>query len=546
MTITKLLHHMSSFFPGVKLTAKTIKQQEVIDVTITPMHFGRYAHFNNWQTALRKQLEAVKFAKSHINIIVNVDGIPLFNDSRKYHAYPILLQISFKNMSKIICVGVYLSESEKSNKMPDVDLFLHRFVEEMSNLITAGIYVNNNKVSVIIKSIVCDAPARSDLKRIVNHNSYNSCERCIQKGTYAGGHVALLDTHAPLRNDADFKNKINLEHHKTGPTPIISEMGIGFVTSFALDYMHLVCIGVMKRLLNRWKNSRKAETKCHLSVDEMNSLEMEIKEFSEHITSEFGRKLSGGIHSLAFWKASELRLFLLYAGIVVLNGIIPKRNYINFLNLCIPLRLMLTPNQEQNIGNARSMLLNFVDSSRRIYGNSFVSYNVHNIIHLPDDYMKWGPLSNVSCFPFESYLGAYIKGRLSGRNKPLEQICRHVSTENERIIMREDKTGVASVNKFYQGTTVFKCGPVGGRDNCILLKSGKIGIIKTIKGDKISVDIYNKTSYFNEPVDSQKVGIYKLEQCIENTEVSQKSIFSKMMLVPKDNFFVSISLLHKP
>ena len=80
------------------------------------------------------------------------------------------------------------------------------------------------------------------------------------------------------------------------------------------------------------------------------------------------------------------------------------------------------------------MLINFVVSAVQLYGKSFLSYNVHSVIHLPDDYIKWGALDNVSCFCFENYLGTIIKGRLSGKNRPLEQICRHLTMENRRVL----------------------------------------------------------------------------------------------------------------
>jgi hypothetical protein len=209
---------------------------------------------------------------------INVDGIPLFDDSRKYHAYPILLMLCV-DPEKIICVGVYLSETGESNKMPHVDEFLEKFIKEMKQMIDEGCMLPQGNVSIQINAFLCDAPVRSDLLRIVNHNSYNSCERCYQKGTYAGGHVILNDTTAKLRTDEEFLLKTDLNHHKPGPLPLINELGVGFVTSFALDYMHLVCIGVMKRILTRLKNSKKSEVKCHLSISDQKLLNDRIVAF---------------------------------------------------------------------------------------------------------------------------------------------------------------------------------------------------------------------------------------------------------------------------
>ncbi|KAF9742723.1 hypothetical protein NGRA_3609, partial [Nosema granulosis] len=143
--------------------------------------------------------------------------------------------------------------------------------------------------------------------------------------------------------------------------------------------------------------------------------------------------------------------------------------------------------------NVRQLLVNFVTGAQYLYGAGFVSYNVHSLIHLPDDYMKFGNLNSVSCFIFENYLGAIIKGRLSGRNRPLEQIMRHVVIENSKTNKKELKKQ-ETTKKFYFGQTVIKRGLLGSRDNCVMLKCGKIGIIKSISSDALGINMFTEKS----------------------------------------------------
>ena len=425
--------------------------------------------------------------------------------------------------------------------------FLENLSHELSRVCEDGVPINdNNKVSIKVNAFVCDAPARADLKRIVSHSSYYSCERCIQKGSYAGGHVALMQTDATLRTDDGFRLKSDFGHHKPGPTSVIENLGIGLVSCFSLDYMHLVCIGITKRLLNREKSSKKFETKCHISVEARVTLEASIKNFSTHVPSDFSRKLSGGLNALVYWKATELRLFLLYAGIIVLRNILPSEQYNNFLFLSIAFRILLSNSQTNNVENARKLLINFVNSASLIYGDGFISYNVHSVIHIPDDYLRWGPLDNVSCFAFETYLGSIIKGRLSGRNKPLEQIARHVTKENSKIIAEDPSKPNLSSKKFSIGSTIFKCGPVPGRDNCVMLDSGKIGIIRSISIDSLSFVLFrNKDPLFEYPVDSQKVGIFKVSELKVDITGLVEMVHSKVMLIPENDHFVAIQFLHR-
>ena len=61
-----------------------------------------------------------------------------------------------------------------------------------------------------------------------------------------------------------------------------------------------------------------------------------------------------------------------------------------------------------------------------------MSYNVHSLIHLIDDYTNYGSLDNISCFPFESYLGL-LKSVVCSGFKPLQQIAMRAFHGNENI-----------------------------------------------------------------------------------------------------------------
>ena len=402
--VSKLLESLHKYYPSLHLSSQTVLGADHPDCTIVPMCNGRLVMFNDWIDDIRSHLIHIGFHSDELHIILNVDGIPVFNDRRNYHAYPILIQCCTKPM-KIICAGLYLSEDGVSNKMPEVDTFLLNFVEKIEILLSNPLIIKNSAIVVKIKSIVCDAPVRSDLKKIVNHNGYNSCERCVQRGSRAGGHTVLLNINAPKRTDAQFLEKFDIHHHREGQISILRKLDIGFISSFALDYMHLVCLGVTKRLLTRLKGSKSRENKCHIPPSKLVDVNDRLKELSNWIPLEFSRKVSSGLHSLSSWKATEFRMFLLYVGIVALHGAIPSAQYMNFLYLSLAMRYLLSSGQENNLESIKRLLINFFLSSRRIYGNDFVSYNVHSIIHLADDYEKWGPLDNVSCFPFENYLG---------------------------------------------------------------------------------------------------------------------------------------------
>jgi hypothetical protein len=163
-----------------------------------------------------------------------------------------------------------------------------------------------------------------------------------------------------------------------------------------------------------------------------------------------------------------------------------------------------------------------------------------------DDYLKWGPLDKVSSFGFENYLGYCVKGRLSGSNKPLEQLCRHVAVENNRHVEKQYLDHVFLKNKILlRGKTQLKTGKIGDRDNCIMLKTGNIAILRTISGNNLTIDVMKSTPFFDEPVNSQFLGIYCTKLTGESKVINVEQIHCKMILIPQSKNFVAFKILHR-
>lgn len=53
------------------------------------------------------------------------------------------------------------------------------------------------------------------------------------------------------RTDQNFKNKSQIQHH-FGTSVIESIPGMDMIVHVPLEYMHLICLGVMKKLLMMW------------------------------------------------------------------------------------------------------------------------------------------------------------------------------------------------------------------------------------------------------------------------------------------------------
>lgn len=86
------------------------------------------------------------------------------------------------------------------------------------------------------------------------------------------------------------------------------------------------------------------------------------------------------------WKATELRQFLLYTSIVVIYYTLDKKMYNHFLVLCVVIRTLSTDNiSKEYILFAEKLLTYFVSQYLEMYGNTFMSHNIHIMLHLADD-----------------------------------------------------------------------------------------------------------------------------------------------------------------
>jgi len=89
----------------------------------------------------------------------NFDGLPLFKSS-SIEFWPILCLIRLFKFSPFV-VGVYCG----AKKPPNLTDYVQDFVTELSSLLESGIMFNGIYFSVEIDCFVCDAPARSFIKK---------------------------------------------------------------------------------------------------------------------------------------------------------------------------------------------------------------------------------------------------------------------------------------------------------------------------------------------------------------------------------------------
>lgn len=86
------------------------------------------------------------------------------------------------------------------------------------------------------------------IKGIKSHTGYLGCGKCIQTGVWVNHRMTFPEVNSPYRTDASFIRMADEGHHVA--ISHLIDANIGMVTCFPHDCMHLVCLGVMRKLLD--------------------------------------------------------------------------------------------------------------------------------------------------------------------------------------------------------------------------------------------------------------------------------------------------------
>lgn len=390
---------------------------------------------------------------------------------------------------------------------------------------------------------MADAPARSFIKGIRNHNSYEGCERCNQVGEWRGRVVYPYTELSGLRTDEDFlllENSEIVSRHICQRS-IFSDLQVGLVTQVPLDYLHLVCLGVVRKLVRTWVKGR---LPYRMKTYDVQQISCNLVKCKKYFPRAFQRR-PRSLDEINHFKGSEFRSILLYTGVAVFYKILDSDKYKHFLLLHTAFYILLSTRASETVWNnlAKSLLQKFVQLAEKFYGAEFISYNVHGLLHINEDAILYGSLDNASTFSFENFMQV-IKKILRSNNLFMEQAYNRIS-EIEYV---SRNAGAFSNNR--QPSKVFALSNRSG-DNCFMLTTGEIILAKELVrnpgGEAISVfsKFLNLRPLKEYPIDSREVGIYKAENLSNpiNRVLHLNNIMLKYVCLPVKTFFICIPLL---
>lgn len=212
------------------------------------MELGEYIHFD-LETEITQCLESISSAITinQLEIDFNTDGCAL-DKSSSIHIWPIQIRIANIQHAKPIVVEIYKGMQKSS----DPNIFFEKFVIDIKKIMfNGGINFHDNKIPISLRCFIADAPARAFILNHRGHTSSQPCSKCKICGTRSEGRSIFNDINYSPRSDEEYSIGLDEGHHKEGKSPL-SILPIGMVSQVPFEYMHLVCLGVMKKLLLAW------------------------------------------------------------------------------------------------------------------------------------------------------------------------------------------------------------------------------------------------------------------------------------------------------
>lgn len=185
-----------------------------------------------------------------------------------------------------------------------------------------------------------------------------------------------------------------------------------------IDYMHAVLEGVFKSLMKSWFDTSNHRMPFYLGRD-VKTINKKAKRICP--PSEFTRTIRP-IDTLAYWKASELKSWMLHLALPLFKDHLPSE-YLNHLALLV-CAMHIHLNDQISLSDletANSMLCTFYRLVPELYPIEMCKPNFHSLIHIDAFVKLWGPLWSYSMFGYESMNG-FLKTTYHGTRQVLQQL----------------------------------------------------------------------------------------------------------------------------
>ena len=260
--------------------------------------------------------------------------------------------------------------------------------------------INNFVFSIIIEFLVADKPARASVLNMQSSNSQYFCPCCLAQTktrTINGKRhifVPLNQELFPRTNEgyaacAYSADSTRLPEYGIKGTCFLQNISnINIITFNLFDYMHAVCLGIFKSLLNLLFLNSSTIVSFRSSVKTIDRDILNIV-FSSAIV-----KSQPLLCNHSTWKAKDFRNFFFFCFPFLNIG--PHIIIDSILQLRKGIIVLFENVTHEKCEIARTSFSNFINGFAQVFGEEFLTPNFHDLHHLPDMALKCGSIADFS------------------------------------------------------------------------------------------------------------------------------------------------------
>ena len=310
---------------------------------------------------------------------------------------------------------------------PPTNTFLLPLVKELKTAWSTGFLLYSFKSPANLKCfklarlcVGCDVPASRKLCGFLGHSATMGCNKCkkefpgmVGEKNYGGFDRSLW----PERKNHTHREecKLILESTSKGDKlKLEKQFGTRYSCLLELPYFDPVCmtpidpmhnlfLGTAKHMFKIWK------TKGLLDDEKCKMIENKILLFS--CPSDVGKLPKKISSSMGSFNADQLKNWTILFSVYALKGILPDEHLECWRKFVLACRRLCS--RYLSVGNAKvadRLLLDFCRMFESLYGDQFVTPNMHLHGHLLDCILDYGPVYSFWLFSFErqnGILGSY-------------------------------------------------------------------------------------------------------------------------------------------
>ncbi|CAF3917071.1 unnamed protein product, partial [Rotaria sp. Silwood1] len=411
---------------------KSCDISEVVDLDIpsqiktiinrnSSLFFDQHQLFPKFDIPYGEQYRSVTTPnKQKLTLIIHADGAPLVR-STKSSLWPVFASIvELPHQVREFQSNILVLAMWASCQKPNVDLLMQNCISQLLEYETNDLQmvVNGRQICINLQRqmFIADLPAKCLFMKSINYNGYSACTVCmsIWKGQ-------ILYPYAQKNNRRRVHKEV-LASGKEAERRLMPVDGIKGVSSMLkiltypdqiiCDYMHLVCLGHMTTLINRWLPL------LHRSnVIEIDTI-LEALRLPHNINVIFNHSIS----NVCEWHAKHSRLFVLNIGLPCITLHLPKINTSHFAVYCLAIRFLHCPKSHDEINLAESLIDYYCRAAPQVFDDSIELLSLHAHLHLGEQVKRHGGLGFSSAFCFESCI-RHLKKMVHGTKNLASQVA---------------------------------------------------------------------------------------------------------------------------